>query len=128
VSVPGIVVAVFDHVTVRVSDRAASERFYATVLSTLGVEPTYAGDDFVEWANDFSIGAADAEHPVTGGLHIAWFAPPREDVQAFWQAGIDAGYRDNGPPGQRAVYHPGYHGAYVLDPDGNNVEAVSHNR
>jgi catechol 2,3-dioxygenase-like lactoylglutathione lyase family enzyme len=93
VSVPGIVVAVFDHVTIRVSDRAASERVYTTVLGTLGVEPTYAGDDFVEWENDFSIGAADAEHPVT-----------------------------------RAAYHPGYYGAYVLDPDGHNVEAVSHNR
>jgi catechol 2,3-dioxygenase-like lactoylglutathione lyase family enzyme len=62
-SVRGIVVAVFDHVTIRAPDRAASERFYTTVLGTLGVEPTYAGDDFVEWANDFSLGAADAEHP-----------------------------------------------------------------
>jgi catechol 2,3-dioxygenase-like lactoylglutathione lyase family enzyme len=124
VSVPGIVVAVFDHVTIRVSDRAASERFYTTVLGTLGVEPTYAGDDFVEWANDFSIGAADAEHPVTRGLHIAWFAPTREDVRAFWQAGIDAGYRDDGAPGPRPQYGPDYYGGFLLDPDGNSAEAV----
>jgi catechol 2,3-dioxygenase-like lactoylglutathione lyase family enzyme len=53
---------VFDHVTIRVSDRAASERFYTTVLRTLGVEPSYAGEDFVEWENDFSLGLADADH------------------------------------------------------------------
>jgi catechol 2,3-dioxygenase-like lactoylglutathione lyase family enzyme len=119
---------VFDHVTIRVSDRAASERFYTTVLGTLGVEPTYAGDDFVEWANDFSIGAADAEHPVTRGRHIAWFAPTLEDVHAFWQAGIDAGYREEGAPGPRPQYGPGNYGGFLLDPDGNSAEVVNHNR
>jgi hypothetical protein len=78
--------------------------------------------------DDFSIAAADAEHPATRGLHIAWFAPTHEGVQAFWQAGIDAGRRDNGAPGERAEYHPGYYGAYVLDPVGNHVEVVNHNR
>jgi catechol 2,3-dioxygenase-like lactoylglutathione lyase family enzyme len=115
---------VFDHVTIRVSDRAASERFYTTVLRTLGVEPSYAGEDFVEWENDFSLGLADADHPVTRGLHIAWFAPTRDDVHAFWQAGIDAGHRDDGAPGPRPQYGPDYYGGFLLDPDGNSAEAV----
>ena len=72
----GIVAPVFDHVTIRVSDRGASERFYRTVLSTLGIEPTSDGEDFVEW-DDFSIAQADAEHPVTRRLHIAFVAPTR---------------------------------------------------
>jgi catechol 2,3-dioxygenase-like lactoylglutathione lyase family enzyme len=111
----GIVVAVFDHVAIRVTDRAASKRFYSTVLGTLGVQQAYSDDAFVEWDDDFSIGAADAEHPVTRRLHIAWFAPTVDDVQVFWQVGIDA------------EYHPSYYGAYVLDPDGNNVAVVDHN-
>ena len=108
-----------DHVTIRVSDRAASERFYATVLRTLGIEQT-AGD---EW-DDFSFAATDAEHPVTRGLHIAWAAPSREHVQAFWQAGVDAGYRDDGAPGPRPQYGDDYYGGFLLDPDGNSAEAV----
>jgi catechol 2,3-dioxygenase-like lactoylglutathione lyase family enzyme len=115
---------VFDHVTIRVSDLAASEAFYSTVLRTLGVQPLYRGDDMVEWENDFSIVPSDAEHPVTRNLHIAWFAPSREEVQAFHRAATTAGYRDNGAPGER----PEYYGGYVLDPDGTNVEAVNHNR
>jgi catechol 2,3-dioxygenase-like lactoylglutathione lyase family enzyme len=115
---------VFDHVTLRASDRAASERFYRTVLHSLGVKPTSGGDEFVEWENDFSLAAADAEHPVTRRLHIAWFAPAREDVDAFWQAGIDAGYRDDGAPGPRSQYRDDYYGGFLLDPDGNSAEAV----
>jgi catechol 2,3-dioxygenase-like lactoylglutathione lyase family enzyme len=115
-----IVAAVIDHVTIRVSDRAASARFYETVLRTLGIGAT-ARD---EW-NDFSLAAADAEHPVTRGLHVALAAPSREHVQAFWQAGVDAGHRDDGPPGQRPQYGEDYFGGFLLDPDGNSVEAVN---
>jgi catechol 2,3-dioxygenase-like lactoylglutathione lyase family enzyme len=115
---------VLDHVTIRVSDRPASEAFYRTVLHTLDVDPTYVGDDFVEWENDFSLGAADGQHPVTRGVHIAWFAPAHSDVQAFWQSGIDAGHRDDGPPGPRPEYRPDYYGGFLLDPDGNSAEAV----
>jgi catechol 2,3-dioxygenase-like lactoylglutathione lyase family enzyme len=86
---------------------------------------TIRDDAFVEWDDDFSIGAADAEHPVTRGLHIAWFAPTVDDVQAFWQAGIDAGYRDDGTPGPRPEYGDDYYGGFLLDPDGNSAEAVS---
>jgi catechol 2,3-dioxygenase-like lactoylglutathione lyase family enzyme len=113
----------FDHVGNAVSDLAASERFYRTVLSTLGSEPSYADDHLVEW-EDWDIGPTDPEHPVTRGLHVGFRAPSRAAVDAFWQAGIDAGYRDEGPPGPRAAYGPDYYGGFLLDPDGNSVEAV----
>jgi catechol 2,3-dioxygenase-like lactoylglutathione lyase family enzyme len=99
---------VIDHVTIRVSDPAASERFYETVLRTLGIERTGSDATFVEW-DDFSIAPADAEHPVTRGLHIAWAAPSREHVHAFWQAGVDAGYRDDGAPGPRPHHGDDYY-------------------
>jgi catechol 2,3-dioxygenase-like lactoylglutathione lyase family enzyme len=113
----------FDHVGVAVSDLAASERFYRTVLSVLGSEPSYAGTDMVGW-EDWWIGPTDSVHPVTRGLHVGFRAPGRAAVAAFWQAGIDAGYRDDGAPGQRVIYGPDYYGAFLLDPDGNSVEAV----
>ncbi len=115
----------FDHVTIRVSDRAASERFYATVLNALGIEQTHSGDQFPEW-DDFSLAAADAEHPLTRRLHIGFAAPSREHVDAFWRAGTEAGYRDDGRPGPRPEYSDDYYGAFLLDPDGNSAEAVHH--
>jgi catechol 2,3-dioxygenase-like lactoylglutathione lyase family enzyme len=118
---------VFDHVGISVSDLAASERFYRTVLSVLGVEPSHADAELVEW-DDWAIGPADREHPVTGGLHVGFRAPSREAVDAFWQAGIDADYRDDGAPGPRTVYGPSYYGAFLLDPDGNSAEAVHSER
>jgi catechol 2,3-dioxygenase-like lactoylglutathione lyase family enzyme len=113
----------FDHVAISVSDLAASERFYRTVLSVLGAEPDHADAELVEW-EDWDIGAADREHPVTRGLHVGFRAPSREAVDASWQAGIDAGYRDDGAPGPRTAYGPDYYGGFLLDPDGNSVEAV----
>ena len=113
----------FDHVVVAVSDLAASERFYRTVLSALGVEPTHADAEFVEW-EDFAIGQTDREHPVTRGLHVGFLAPDPASVDAFWRAGIDAGHRDDGAPGPRPQYGPTYYGGFLLDPDGNSVEAV----
>ena len=115
--------AVFDHVGIAVSDLAASERFYRTVLSVLGVEPTHADAELVEW-DDFDIGPTDREHPVTRGLHVGFRAPDRAHVDAFWQAGVDAGHRDDGAPGPRTQYGPTYYGGFLLDPDGNSVEAV----
>jgi catechol 2,3-dioxygenase-like lactoylglutathione lyase family enzyme len=113
----------FDHVGLAVSDLTASERFYRTVLSVLGMEPTFVGRDMVGWA-DWWIGAADHEHPLTRGLHVGFRASTHEAVDAFWQAGIDAGYRDDGPPGPRPVYGSDYYGGFLSDPDGNSVEAV----
>ena len=85
---------VFDHVGIAVSDLGASERFYRTVLSVLGIEPSHADAALVEW-EDWDIGPTDGEHPLTRGLHVGFRAPSHEAVHAFWQAGIDAGYRDN---------------------------------
>src|ERR1700754_4089272 len=114
---------VFDHIGIAVSDLAASERFYRTVLSVLGVEPSHADAELVEW-EDWAIGPTDREHPVTRGLHIGFRARDRAQVDAFWQAGVDAGYRDDGAPGPRTQYGPTYYGGFLLDPDGNSVEAV----
>jgi catechol 2,3-dioxygenase-like lactoylglutathione lyase family enzyme len=116
---------VFDHVTIRVSDREASERFYETVLRTLGIERTYAGDDFAEWS-DFSLARSDADHPVTRALRIAFVAPSREHVDEFWRTGTAAGHPDDGAPGPRPQYSEDYYGAFLLDPDGNSAEAVDH--
>jgi catechol 2,3-dioxygenase-like lactoylglutathione lyase family enzyme len=114
---------VFDHVTIRVSDREASERFYEIVLRTIGSEQTYSDEHFAEW-NDFSLAAATDDKPVTRRLHIGFAAPSRAHVDEFWQAGIDAGFRDDGAPGLRPQYTDDYYGGFLLDPDGNSVEAV----
>src|SRR3989449_8571873 len=113
---------VFDHVGIAVSALAASDRFYCTVLSVLGVEPSHADAELVEW-EDWDIGATDPEHPVTRGLHVGFRARDRAQVDAFWQAGVDAGYRDEGAPGPRRQYGPMYYGGFLLDPHGNSVEA-----
>src|SRR5437588_3625731 len=115
----------FDHVTIRVADRADSERFYNTVLQTLGIDESYRTATFTEW-QDFGLTAADAEHPPTTRLHIGFVAPDRERVERFWQAGVDAGYTDDGRPGPRPEYGPDYYGGFLLDPDGNSAEACHH--
>ena len=115
----------FDHVTIRVSDRAASEAFYTTVLLGLSFETMYSDARFAEW-DDFSLTAADDENPATRRLHVGFGAPSREHVDRFWQAGTEAGYRDDGPPGPRPAYREDYYGAFLLDPDGNSAEAVHH--
>jgi catechol 2,3-dioxygenase-like lactoylglutathione lyase family enzyme len=115
----------FDHVTIRAGDLVASERFYDTVLSALGVDESYRTDTFSEW-QDFSLMGADAENPTTRRLHVAFRAPTREQVDGFWRAGTGAGYTDDGAPGPRPQYRADYYGAFLLDPDGNSVEAVHH--
>jgi catechol 2,3-dioxygenase-like lactoylglutathione lyase family enzyme len=116
---------VFDHVTIRVSDREASERFYDTILQALGIEMTYRDRRFTEW-DDFSLTAGDDDNPVTRGLHLGFVARSRERVDEFWHAGTDAGYRADGAPGLRPEYRHDYYGAFLLDPDGNSAEAVHH--
>jgi catechol 2,3-dioxygenase-like lactoylglutathione lyase family enzyme len=107
---------VFDHITIRVSDVAASERFYDTVLGAIGIGRTSDTGGLPEW-DDFSLAAADMA-----------FEADDETVQAFHAALTGAGHPDNGGPGERAEYHPGYYAAFVLDPDGNNIELVDHHR
>jgi catechol 2,3-dioxygenase-like lactoylglutathione lyase family enzyme len=114
---------VFDHVTIRVSSRDASDRFYETVLPTIGIRQSYADEHFAEW-EDFSLAGATDEKPVTTRLHVGFAASSRAHVNAFWQAGTASGYRDDGAPGPRPRYTDGYYGAFLLDPDGNSVEAV----
>ena len=115
----------FDHVTIRVADRAASERFYRTVLEPLGIAPTSEDDAFLEW-DDFSLAAAEDGHPPTRRLHIGFVAPSRGHVDEFWRGGTEAGYESDGEPGLRPQYSEDYYGAFLLDPDGNSVEAVHH--
>jgi catechol 2,3-dioxygenase-like lactoylglutathione lyase family enzyme len=116
---------VFDHVGIAVSDLAASERFYRTVLGVLGVEPSHADAQLVEW-EEWAIGPTDHDHPVTRGLHVGFRARDRGQVDAFWRAGLDAGSPDDGAPGPRTEYGPTYYGGFLRDPDGNSIEAVHH--
>ena len=80
----------------------------------------------MEWPEFWATLAAEGEAGPGNGTHVAFVAPSREAVDAFHAAGLAAGGTDNGAPGVRETYHPTYYGAYVLDPDGNNVEAVCH--
>jgi catechol 2,3-dioxygenase-like lactoylglutathione lyase family enzyme len=116
---------VFDHVTIRVSDRRASEEFYGAVLAALGIEPSSSHGNFAEW-DDFSLTQADDEDPVTRRLHVGFAAPSREHVDEFWRVATEAGHRDDGAPGPRPHYGGDYYGAFLLDPDGNSAEAVHH--
>jgi catechol 2,3-dioxygenase-like lactoylglutathione lyase family enzyme len=117
--------SIFDHVTIRVSDQAASVAFYTPLLEILGFENEGEGTDIPEWGV-FSLGGATPDKPVTRNAHIAFCAPSRELVDAFWQAGVDAGHRDDGAPGPRPEYSEDYYGGFLRDPDGNSIEAVHH--
>lgn len=114
----------FDHVGVAVTDLAASERFYSTVLAALSLGgPSYRDSEMVGW-DDWWIGATNDAHSLTRGLHVGFRASSRAQVDAFWKAGIQAGYRGDGEPGPRPEWGPDYYGGFLLDPDGNSVEAV----
>jgi catechol 2,3-dioxygenase-like lactoylglutathione lyase family enzyme len=114
---------VFDHVTIGVADPDASRRFYDAAFTALEVGVS-RGDEFLEWG-DFSVGLAP-RRARTQRAHYAFAARSRAHVDAFWRATTAAGGTDNGQPGLRPHYHASYYGGFVLDPDGNNVEAVFH--
>jgi catechol 2,3-dioxygenase-like lactoylglutathione lyase family enzyme len=95
------------------------------VLGTLGIARDATTDSRAEWG-DFFIAQATAEHPVTRRLHLGFAAASREAVDAFWDTGTRAGYRDDGEPGPRPQYRYDYYGSFLLDPDGNSAEAVHH--
>jgi catechol 2,3-dioxygenase-like lactoylglutathione lyase family enzyme len=121
---------VIDHLTVGVSDLARSRAFYFQALLPLGfseIGPSREGAREIEFgleeAADFAISTA---YSTGAPVHVAFAADRREQVDAFYAAAIAAGGRDNGPPGLRPEYSDGYYGAFVLDPDGHNVEAVCH--
>ena len=117
----------FDHVQLVVRDLAASQAFYTAVLEALQV-PMGGADEGYFWADELFVSSADspaAQGHLTGRHHLAFQARDRAMVDAFYRAALAHGGTDNGAPGERP-YHPGYYAAFVLDPDGNNIEAVFH--
>jgi catechol 2,3-dioxygenase-like lactoylglutathione lyase family enzyme len=118
-----------DHLWIRVRDLVESRFFYETVAPIVGlhVREGSAANRF-HVAGESRSFALVREEPATEHVHLAFPARDRATVDAFHAAAVEAGFRDNGPPGERPGYHAGYYGAYVLDPDGNNVEAVFHDR
>ncbi|MCW2977969.1 MAG: glyoxalase/bleomycin resistance/extradiol dioxygenase family protein [Actinomycetia bacterium] len=118
-----------DHVGLNVKDYAASRAFYEQALAPLGWRVLMSFD---EW-NRAGFGTAEKpefwisqREPYGTGTHVAFASPDRATVDAFHGAALAAGGRDNGAPGVREIYHPNYYGAFVLDADGNNIEAVCH--
>jgi catechol 2,3-dioxygenase-like lactoylglutathione lyase family enzyme len=118
--------AMLDHVTIGVTDVERSKGFYDRALAPLGIRRLYAeAETFAGYGSDgrayFWIGLRDTPQ---SGTHIAFATADRTVVDAFHAAALEAGGRDNGPPGLRPQYHPDYYGAFVLDPDGHNIEAI----
>ncbi|PCD02447.1 glyoxalase/bleomycin resistance/extradiol dioxygenase family protein [Sphingomonas spermidinifaciens] len=122
-----------DHVSIAVTDIAKSIAFYSQALAPLGITrlKSYGGTN--EKPDHVGFGSGHKPYlwlgkgePIRGYVHIALSVPDRAAVDAFYQAALAAGGRDNGPPGPRPHYHERYYGAFVLDPDGCNLEAVHH--
>jgi catechol 2,3-dioxygenase-like lactoylglutathione lyase family enzyme len=126
-----------DHITLRVRELATTRGFYGAALAPLGYrvgyEATHDGVGVLGFGCEmpgagFKIDTWFVDHtqPLSGPTHLCWRATTRAQVDAFHAAALKAGGRDNGAPGLRSHYHPDYYGAFVFDPDGNNVEAVCH--
>ncbi len=116
-----------DHVQLVVKDLPASRRFYQAVFEVLELPLGGEADDYF-WFDELFVSSKDSESAlgaVTGRVHLAFQGKSREVVDRFYKAALSAGGRDNGAPGERP-YHPGYYAAFVLDPDGNNIEVVYH--
>ena len=116
-----------DHVHLVVGDVEASRKFYRAVLSVLGIGFAREDKDWF-WADELFVSSTDSRHAEgqrTGRVHLAFQAPNREAVDEFHRVGLASGAPSNGAPGIRR-YHPAYYAAFLLDPDGNNVEAVYH--
>jgi catechol 2,3-dioxygenase-like lactoylglutathione lyase family enzyme len=117
-----------DHIGLVVRDIEASRRFYKAVFAALEIPVAGEADDHF-WADELFVSTADspaAAGKLTGRHHLAFQARDRAMVDAFHAAGLEGGGVDNGKPGERPHYHPGYYAAFLLDPDGNNIEAVFH--
>lgn len=121
---------IIDHVGIKVSDFARSKTFYTEALGALGIQ--LLTDFAVGRDHHAGFGTAHPTFWISDGLaaragtHVAFVAKSRAEVQAFYAIALSTGGHDNGPPGLRAHYHPNYYGAFVLDPDGYNIEAVCH--
>ncbi len=120
----------FDHIGIAVRDYQASLKFYEPTLAALAIKPLFSMENIVTgFGTDrprFWVGATDEKHPASTATHIAFACETRALVDEFYKAAIAAGGKDNGAPGLRPEYHENYYGAFVLDLDGNNVEAVCH--
>jgi catechol 2,3-dioxygenase-like lactoylglutathione lyase family enzyme len=118
-----------DHVGLDLTDYELSKAFYEKALAPLGLElmmePAPGIGGFGDGRRPF-FWIGTGRRSAQSGVHVAFDTSDRAAVDAFHAAALDAGATDNGPPGVREIYHPNYYGAYVLDPDGNNVEAVCH--
>ena len=115
-----------DHVKVGVADSEAAKEWYTKALAPLGYRVVFEAEGMVYFADeaglDFGVGPSDRP----GDTHVGFKVKDRETVYAFYEAALAAGGRDNGAPGFRPEYAADYYGAYVLDPDGNNIEAMCH--
>lgn len=117
-----------DHVQLVVRDLSAARRFYTGIFESLGIPIGGTADDYF-WADELFVSTSEsvaAQGRLTGRHHLAFQAESRDMVESFYKAALANGGKDNGPPAERAHYHPGYYAAFVLDPDGNNIEAVYH--
>lgn len=116
-----------DHIGIDVRDHERSKAFYLTALAPLGYALIMEGHGWAGFGArgkpDFWIRGGKQTAP---GLHIAFHGDTRAGVREFYEAALRAGAHDNGPPGIRQMYHPNYYGAFVIDPDGHNIEAVCH--
>lgn len=116
-----------DHVQLVVRDIEKSKRFYSAVFEVLSIPLGMQGPDYFQ-VDELFVSQKDSKHSagsLTGRVHLAFTAKDQATVQRFYEVALSAGGTDNGKPGERH-YHPGYYGAFVLDPDGNNIEAVYH--
>lgn len=116
-----------DHIQLVVRDLSASRTFYAAILDVLGIPMGGSSEEYF-WADEMFVSTAESEAAqgrLTGRHHLAFQAQDRAMVDAFYRAALEHGGKDNGALGERP-YHPGYYAAFVLDPDGNNIEAVHH--
>lgn len=120
--------SIIDHVTLGVSNFERARRFYDRVMPALGFRCLWAKPSMVaygvEGADDFGLQADDSSS--RRGTHVAFRAPDRASVDRFYSEALAAGARDDGAPGLRSEYHDAYYAAFVIDPDGNRIEAVCH--
>lgn len=124
--------ASLDHVGIRVHDFEKSVAFYTAALGALGIKClmnfAHEGSHHAGFGVDLPFFWISASKKASGGTHVAFTAKSRAEVEAFYAIAVSTGGRDNGEPGLRPQYHPNYYGAFVFDPDANNIEAVCHDR
>ena len=124
----GSVAGEIDHLWLRTRDVVAARRFYLAIAPVVGLRLAYDSPGNVRFSDGTSSVSFVSGGQPTERVHVAFGVPDRATVDAFHAAALSAGFADNGAPGERPEYHPGYYGAFVLDPDGHNIEAVFHDR